>query len=50
MILGIAFAWWHPRNPTKDGLSPKDPTGDYSPVMWLRFRNAPKLKTPAVAT
>jgi membrane protease YdiL (CAAX protease family) len=50
LILGVAFAWWHLRTPTKDGLSPKDPTGYHSPLMWLWFRNAPKLNTPAVAT
>jgi hypothetical protein len=32
---------------TKDGLSPKEPTGYESPLMWLWFRNTPKLKTPA---
>ncbi len=49
LILGVAFAWWHLRTPTKDGLSPKEPTGYQSPLMWLWFRNAPKLKTPAGA-
>jgi hypothetical protein len=50
LILGVGFVWWHFRTPTKDGLSPKEPTGDESPVMWLWFRNTPKLKTPATAT
>jgi membrane protease YdiL (CAAX protease family) len=50
LILGVGFAWWHLRTPTKDGLSPREPTGYQSPVMWLWFRNAPKLKTPAEAT
>jgi membrane protease YdiL (CAAX protease family) len=50
LILGIAFAWWHFRTPTKDGLSPKQPTGYESPLMWLWFRNAPKLKASATAT
>jgi membrane protease YdiL (CAAX protease family) len=50
LILGVGFVWWHFRTPTKDGLSPKEPTGDESPLMWLWFRNAPKLKTPAPAT
>ena len=49
LILGVAFAWWHLRTSTKDGLSPKEPTGYQSPLMWLWFRNAPKLKTPVVA-
>ena len=49
LILGVGFVWWHFRTPTKDGLSPKEPTGYESPVMWLWFRNAPKLKTPAAA-
>jgi membrane protease YdiL (CAAX protease family) len=47
LILGVAFAWWHFRTPLKDGLSPKEPTGYESPLMWLWFRNTPKLKTPA---
>jgi hypothetical protein len=47
MILGVAFAWWHFRTPLKDGLSPKEPTGYESPLIWLWFRNTPKLKTPA---
>jgi membrane protease YdiL (CAAX protease family) len=50
LILGVAFVWWHFRTPTKDGLSPKEPTGDESLLMWLWFRNTPKLKTPAMAT
>ena len=49
LILGVGFAWWHFRTPTKDGLSPKKPTGYESPLMWLWFRNAPKLKAPAAA-
>jgi membrane protease YdiL (CAAX protease family) len=49
IILGIGFAWWHFRTPTKDGLSPKGPTGYESPVMWLWFGNTPKLRTPADA-
>jgi membrane protease YdiL (CAAX protease family) len=50
VILGVAFVWWHFRTPTKDGLSPKEPTGYESPVMWLWFRNTPKRKVPAAAT
>jgi membrane protease YdiL (CAAX protease family) len=50
LILGVAFVWWHFRTPTKDGLSPKEPTGYESPVMWLWFRNSPSLKAPAAAT
>ena len=50
LILGVGFVWWHFRTPTKDGLTPKEPTGYESPLMWLWFRNAPKLKTPAPAT
>ena len=50
LILGGGFVWWHFRTPTKDGLSPKEPTGYESPVMWLWFRNTPKLKTRATAT
>jgi membrane protease YdiL (CAAX protease family) len=49
LILGVGFMWWHFRTPTKDGLSPKEPTGYESPVMWLWFRNTPQLKTPAAA-
>jgi membrane protease YdiL (CAAX protease family) len=26
LILGVTFAWWHLRTPTRDGLSPKEPT------------------------
>jgi len=47
LILGIGFTWWHFRTPTKDGLSPKDPTGYESPVMWLWFRNTPKSRRTA---
>jgi hypothetical protein len=47
LILGVGFVWWHFRTPTKDGLSPKEPTGYESPLMWLWFRNTRKLKTPA---
>jgi hypothetical protein len=36
--------------PQPDGLSPKEPTGYESPVMWLWFRNTPKRKAPAAAT
>jgi hypothetical protein len=50
LILGVGFAWWHFRTPTKDGLSPKESTGYESPVMWLWFRNTPKHKVPAAAT
>jgi membrane protease YdiL (CAAX protease family) len=50
LILGIGFIWWHFRTPTKDGLSPKEPTGYESPAIWRWFRNAPKLKRPAGAT
>jgi hypothetical protein len=50
LILGVGFVWWHFRTPTKDGLSPKEATGYESPLMWLWFRNTPKLKTPAPAT
>jgi membrane protease YdiL (CAAX protease family) len=50
LILGVAFAWWHFRTPTKEDLSPKEPTGYESPPMWLWFRNSPKLKTQATAT
>ena len=50
LILGVGFVWWHFRIPTKDGLSPKEPTGYESPLMWLWFRNAPKLKAAAPAT
>jgi membrane protease YdiL (CAAX protease family) len=50
LVLGVGFVWWHFRTPTRDGLSPKEPTGYQSPVMWLWFRNTPKLKTPAAAT
>jgi membrane protease YdiL (CAAX protease family) len=50
LILGVGFVWWHFRTPIKDGLSPKEPIGYESPVMWLWFRNTPKLKTPATAT
>ena len=50
LILGVGFVWWHFRTPTKDGLSPKEPTGYESPVMWLWFRNTPKRKVPAAAT
>jgi hypothetical protein len=50
LVLGVGFAWWHFRTPTKDGLSPKEPTGYRSPVMWLWFRNSAKLKTLATAT
>jgi len=50
VILGVGFVWWHFRTPTKDGLSPKEPTGYQSPVMWLWFRNTPKRKIPAAAT
>ena len=50
LILGVAFVWWHFRTPTKDGLSPKEPTGYESPVTWLWFRNSPNLKAPAAAT
>jgi hypothetical protein len=49
LVLGVGFVWWHFRTPTKDGLSPKEPTGYRSPVMWLWFRNSAKLKTPATA-
>ena len=41
--------WWHFRTPTKDGLSPKEPTGYESPVIWLWFRNTAKRKVPAAA-
>ena len=44
LILGVGFVWWHFRTPTKDGLSPKEPTGYESPLMWLWFRNTPKRK------
>jgi membrane protease YdiL (CAAX protease family) len=47
LMLGIGFAWWHFRTPTKDGLSPKDPTGYESPVLWLWFRNTPKSRRSA---
>jgi membrane protease YdiL (CAAX protease family) len=47
LILGVGFALWHFRTPTRDGLTPKEPTGYDSPLMWLWFRNTPKLKTPA---
>jgi membrane protease YdiL (CAAX protease family) len=50
LSLGVGFVWWHFRTPTKDGLPPKEPTGYESPVMWLWFRNIPKLKTSATAT
>jgi len=30
-------------------LSPKEPTGYESPVMWLWFRNTAKRKVPAAA-
>jgi membrane protease YdiL (CAAX protease family) len=50
LMLGVAFAWWHFRTPTKDGLSPKEPTGYDSPLMWLWFRNTPEPSTPAAAT
>jgi hypothetical protein len=50
LILGVGFVWWHFRTPTKDGLSPKEPTGYESPVMWLWLRNIPKRKIPAAAT
>jgi membrane protease YdiL (CAAX protease family) len=50
LILGVGFVWWHFRTPAKDGLSPKEPTGYESPLMWLWFRNAAKLKTAATAT
>jgi membrane protease YdiL (CAAX protease family) len=50
LILGVGFVWWHFRTPTKDALSPREPTGYESPLMLLWFRNAPKLKTPATAT
>ena len=33
LILGVGFVWWHFRTPTKDGLSPKEPTGYESPLM-----------------
>ena len=49
LILGVGFVWWHFRTPTKDGLSPKEPTGYESPVMRLWFRNTPKRKAPAAA-
>jgi membrane protease YdiL (CAAX protease family) len=49
IILGVGFAWWHFRTPTKDGLSPKDPTGYDLPAMWLWFSNTRKLKAPAAA-
>jgi membrane protease YdiL (CAAX protease family) len=49
LILGVGFVGWHFRTPTKDGLSPKAPTGYESPLMWLWFRNVPKLTTPAAA-
>ena len=50
LVLGVGFVWWHFRTPTKDGLSPKEPTGYQSSVMWLWFRNSAKLKAPAAAT
>ncbi len=50
VILGIGLVWWHFRTPTKDGLSPKEPTGYESPVMWRWFRNTAKRKVPAAAT
>jgi membrane protease YdiL (CAAX protease family) len=50
VILGVGAVWWHFRTPTKDGLSPKEPTGYESPLMWMWFRNTPKLMTPAAAT
>ncbi len=50
LILGFGFVWWHFRNPTNDGLPPEEPTGYESPLMWLWFRNSPKLKTQATAT
>ena len=50
LVLGVDFVWWHFRTRTKDGLSPKEPTGYRSPVMWLWFRNSAKLKTLATAT
>jgi membrane protease YdiL (CAAX protease family) len=49
LILGVTFAWWHLRTPTRDGLSPKEPTGYQAPLLWLWFRNAPKHKTSAEA-
>jgi hypothetical protein len=50
LILGVGFVWSHFGNPTKEGLSRTKSTGYKSPVMWLWFRNSPKLKTPATAT
>jgi hypothetical protein len=44
VILGVEFVWWHFRTPTKDGLSPKEPTGYESPVMWLWFRSTPSSR------
>lgn len=50
LVLGVGFAWWHLRTPTKDGLSPTEPTGYRSALMWLWFRNTAKADTPAPAT
>ena len=50
LILGAGFVWWPFRTPTNDGLSPGEPTGYQSRVMWLWFRNSANLKAPAAAT
>ena len=42
LVIGLGFAWWHLRTPTKDGISPSRPTGYDDPVQWLWFRRAPK--------
>lgn len=44
LVLGLGFAWWHLRTPTKDGLSPSAPTGYEAPVQWLSVRDAPATK------
>jgi hypothetical protein len=43
LILGVGFVWWHVPYTTKVAL--KEPTGFVSPLMWLWFRDRPKLKS-----
>lgn len=45
LAIGIGFAWWHLRTPTKDGIPASGPTGYDAPVQWLWFRRAPKAST-----
>jgi membrane protease YdiL (CAAX protease family) len=50
LILGIAFAWWHLRTPTKDGLFPKGSDRLPLTVDVAVVPQRLKAQTPAVAT